>query len=173
MGEQTDNTDLAESISTTAAPKEPEAPARTGLNEDWLAVWLGFLIIGAALVGLRLDMPAFRWATENDLIEKVLGAENLPRLSMVSVVIFLIACVGIVLTGGSLWKFVAGFPVVCFLALIALVIAGNGAVHGWGLEFVLFALVLGLFISNVLGVPPWLQEAVRTEFYITDSCARN
>jgi uncharacterized integral membrane protein (TIGR00698 family) len=166
MGEQTESTDLAESTLTPAAPEEREAPERTGLNEDWLAVWLGFFLIGAALVGLRLDMFVFRWASANDLIEKVLGAENLTRLGVTTLVVFLSACVGIVLSGGHLLKFVAGFPVVCLLALSALVIAGNSAVHGWGLEFVLFALVLGLFISNVLGVPPWLQEAVRTEFYI-------
>jgi uncharacterized integral membrane protein (TIGR00698 family) len=35
-----------------------------------------------------------------------------------------------------------------------------------GLEYVIFALLLGLFISNVIGVPAWLKEAVRTEYYI-------
>ena len=30
----------------------------------------------------------------------------------------------------------------------------------------LWCLVLGLFISNVIGVPAWLKPAVKTEFYI-------
>src|SRR3972149_10744444 len=32
--------------------------------EDWLAVWLGFLIIVLVLGGVRPDMPKFRWATD-------------------------------------------------------------------------------------------------------------
>jgi len=31
---------------------------------------------------------------------------------------------------------------------------------------VLWCLVIGLFVSNVIGVPEWLKPAVRTEFYI-------
>ena len=33
-------------------------------TEDWLAVWLGFLIIVLVLAGVRPDMPKFRWATD-------------------------------------------------------------------------------------------------------------
>lgn len=33
-------------------------------TEDWLAVWLGFLIIVLVLVGLRPELPKFRWATD-------------------------------------------------------------------------------------------------------------
>lgn len=33
-------------------------------TEDWLAVWLGFLIIALVLVAVRPDLPKFRWATD-------------------------------------------------------------------------------------------------------------
>jgi uncharacterized integral membrane protein (TIGR00698 family) len=56
--------------------------------------------------------------------------------------------------------------VVFVLAWLSMLIAGNYTVSYYGIEFVLWALVLGLFISNVLGVPEWLKEAVRTEYYI-------
>jgi uncharacterized membrane protein YadS len=36
----------------------------------------------------------------------------------------------------------------------------------WGLEYVIFALAIGLFVGNVVGVPAWLREAVRTEYFI-------
>jgi len=36
----------------------------------------------------------------------------------------------------------------------------------WGLEYVIFALIIGLFIGNVVGVPKWLMEAIKTEYYI-------
>ena len=35
-----------------------------------------------------------------------------------------------------------------------------------GLEWLIFALLIGLFISNVIGVPGWLRETVKTEYYI-------
>src|SRR4030095_10978406 len=49
---------------------------------------------------------------------------------------------------------------------LAQVIAGNAAVTHWGLEYVIFAFLLGLAISNATAVPAWLWEAVRTEYYI-------
>ena len=48
----------------------------------------------------------------------------------------------------------------------ALVIAGNTTIAAWGFEYVIFAFLLGLAISNSVGLPSWLQGAVRTEYYI-------
>ena len=36
----------------------------------------------------------------------------------------------------------------------------------WSLEYVVFALVIGLVVNHTVPVPTWLREAVRTEFYI-------
>ena len=47
-----------------------------------------------------------------------------------------------------------------------MVLAGNYSVHYYGLDFALWALVIGLLISNVLGLPPWIKGAVRTEYFI-------
>lgn len=44
--------------------------------------------------------------------------------------------------------------------------AGHVGAAGWGLEYVIFALTVGLFINHTVGVPSWLREAVRTEYYI-------
>jgi uncharacterized membrane protein YadS len=68
--------------------------------------------------------------------------------------------------GGPVAGFGAGFPVVFALAFLAQALAGNSGMNYWGLEYVIFALALGLVVSNVLGVPAWLREAVRTEYYI-------
>ena len=61
--------------------------------------------------------------------------------------------------GGAPRRFARGFPLLYLLSLIALVIAGNAAVGGWGLEYVIFAFLLGLAVSNIVGVPSWLAEA--------------
>jgi hypothetical protein len=52
------------------------------------------------------------------------------------------------------------------LAWLARVLAGNGLFIDYGVEYVIFALLTGLLVSNTIGVPAWLKPAVQTEFYI-------
>ncbi len=40
-------------------------------TEDWLAVWIGFLIIGLVLAGLTIKPPKFKWATEGEFTSYV------------------------------------------------------------------------------------------------------
>src|ERR1051325_6739246 len=68
--------------------------------------------------------------------------------------------------GGKAGVFLAGFPAVFALAWLARVLAGNGLFIDYGVEYVIFALLTGLLVSNTLGVPAWLKPAVQTEFYI-------
>lgn len=44
-------------------------------TEDWLSVWLGFLIIVLVLVGVRPQMPTFKWATEGEFTTTVTGSK--------------------------------------------------------------------------------------------------
>jgi uncharacterized membrane protein YadS len=39
-------------------------------------------------------------------------------------------------------------------------------VSAWSLEYVVFALLIGLVVNHTVPVPTWLREAVRTEYYI-------
>ena len=47
-------------------------------TEDWLAVWLGFLVIILVLAGVRPQLPSFRWATDSGFAASV--AEKKPLL---------------------------------------------------------------------------------------------
>jgi uncharacterized integral membrane protein (TIGR00698 family) len=105
-------------------------------------------------------------APAGQLPGKVFAGENIWRSIYIGLAYLVLASIGIALMGASVGKFIVGFPVVYILAWLSMVIAGNYSVTYWGLEFVLWALFLGLFISNVLGVPGFLKEAVRTEYYI-------
>ncbi len=42
-------------------------------TEDWLAVWLGFLVIVLVIIGVRPQMPIFKWATEGEFSSVVSG----------------------------------------------------------------------------------------------------
>ncbi|HYP08538.1 MAG TPA: putative sulfate exporter family transporter [Bryobacteraceae bacterium] len=134
-------------------------------HEDWLAVWLGSFFLIAVLLGVRLVLPGFKWSDTGSLANLATPAV-LGRLALVCVVYLLTSLPGIVALKGSASRYAIGFPVVFALAWLAQILAGNAKASYWGIEYVIFALVLGLFVSNVVGVPGWLAEAVRTEYYI-------
>lgn len=100
------------------------------------------------------------------LAGRVFSMDNVRRAVVVGGAYLVVCAMGVALIGGHVGRYLLGFPVVYGLAWLAQTIAGNASVHYWGIEYVVFALGLGLFVSNVLGVPAWLMEAVRTEFYI-------
>ncbi len=135
-------------------------------SEDWLAVLLGFLCLALVLAGVRPDMPAFAWGGLADLTKGVLAPQNLMRTLTVGVGIGVLAGAGVFLMNGPLARFALGFPVVYAVAWLSQVMAGNAMASALGFEYVIFALVLGLVMSNVIGIPAWLKEAARTEFYI-------
>ena len=215
-------------------------------NEDWMAVWLGFLIIALVLLGVQVKMPSFKWTSEREFASLVAGtqpaverlvasaadkgeadlvtaatalkstmatgdrkaigdaakklgavkpkdaglkaqagtiskeisgaagtlpstvftADNILRSVYIGIGLLVLAAIGNALMGRGVGRFILGFPVVYVLAWLSMFIAGNYSVTFWGLEYVIWALALGLFISNVLGVPEWLKEGVRTEYYI-------
>ncbi|MCO8121394.1 YeiH family protein [Stieleria sp. TO1_6] len=70
------------------------------------------------------------------------------------------------LRGKDAAGFAVAFPVVFALATIAYVLAGQSTIKAYNLEYALWALLVGLIISNTLGTPGWLRPAVLTEFFI-------
>lgn len=155
---------MAESPATEQAPGGG-APVAAWRSEDWLAVGLGGLLILLTVVGVRLDLPKLEWDSGGALGD-LLGGGALGKWLVGGALYLVVSSVGIALMGGNVVRYVTGFPVVFAIAFAALVIAGNSGVADVGLEFVLFALFLGLAISNLIGVPAWLGEAVRTEYFI-------
>jgi len=98
--------------------------------------------------------------------DKVFSAANLTKVLYVGVAMLVIGAIGFALIGGKVGAFVIGFPVVFLLAWFARVIAGNGFFVDYGVEYVIFALLMGLLISNTIGTPQWLMPAVQTEYFI-------
>jgi uncharacterized integral membrane protein (TIGR00698 family) len=79
---------------------------------------------------------------------------------------FFFALAGTWLMGNRGKELFKAFPVVFVLSMIAQFVASSGSMKNLGLETVLFSLLLGLFISNVLGTPKWLKAGIQSEFYI-------
>ncbi len=138
---------------------------RWWLHEDWLSVWLGLALLLLIGFGLRPALPAYQWANGQG-VAKVLSASNLLPSVILCLILLVVSLPGALVLGASLTRYLVGFPVVFALAWFAQFAAGNSTMSYWGIEYVIFALVIGLFISNVIGLPEWLKEAVRTEYYI-------
>jgi uncharacterized integral membrane protein (TIGR00698 family) len=92
--------------------------------------------------------------------------DNFSKVLAVGIGFLVVATAGIVLLGRPAVPFLVGVPAIFGLAWLARFLAGNGMFVDWGIEYVIFALLLGLLISNTIGVPEWLKPAVQTEFFI-------
>jgi uncharacterized integral membrane protein (TIGR00698 family) len=136
------------------------------LQEDWVVVILGFLVIGLALVNIKSPVPAYSWATANDLVTKVFSAGNLINILIQFVFVLVIALIGALLTGKPLKYFLYVFPVVYIISIVAVVLAGNKDVKVLNLEAVIFSLSLGLLIGNVFRLPTWFRETLSTELFV-------
>ena len=142
----------------------PAPPPSTLRSEDWVACWLGFALILLVLVGVQPTLPSFSWTA--DSLGAVFAPANLAAGVVLGALFLVVALGGTGLMGVSVRTFAIGFPAVFLLAWLSQFIAGQADMKAWGLTYVITGLALGLFISNVLRVPRWMQGAVRTEYYI-------
>jgi len=142
------------------------------LSEDEWAIFIGGLIICAILIlalfspGFKFTTPVYQWVDGSDLISKVLVFDNLLLLAGIGVIFILLSSIAIRLSGGSVKKYLGGFSVIYFFAILSLILAGNKFISNYGIEYVVFALVTGLLLSNVFKLPDWIKEAARSEFFI-------
>lgn len=97
---------------------------------------------------------------------KVIAGGSIRQTASIGLLYLLASLAAFALMGKPALKAVGGFVFIFILTWGALLIAGNYTINYFGLEYVLWCLIIGLLISNVIGVPAWLKPAVRTEFYI-------
>ncbi len=135
-------------------------------NEDWLAVVAAVPLIAAVVLGWKVKLPGLAWASSGDL-GKVFSAGNLMAMLGTSAVLI---ALGTLVLAPSLGRrtpgFFGGAWIVFALAWAAQWLSAQASIKAYGLEYVLFALGLGLAWSHLLPVPEWLRSAVRTEFFI-------
>lgn len=145
-------------------------------TEDWLAVWLGFIIISAGIISVltgAFDFSAAKFSTwhlwENVAEKKSLFDQftapfwiKLVRTFLVLGVLF---TAGVKLHGGKIREYLPAFAALFVLAVAVRLISAEFTLNRY-LEWAFWALIVGLLISNTVGVPAWLRPAIRTEFYI-------
>ena len=145
-------------------------------KEDWLTVWIGFLIIAVAAVSVitgSFDFSAAKFSTWH-LWEEVAEEKSLfsqftsaiwIRLLRTFIVLGTLFTAGVKLQGVKIKEYLPAFATLFVLAIVVRLISAEFTLNRY-LEWAFWALIVGLLISNTVGVPTWLRPAIRTEFYI-------
>jgi uncharacterized membrane protein YadS len=91
---------------------------------------------------------------------------RLPGLIVLGASLAVLTGLAVRTMGDSFRAQCAAFGPLFLLAVASYVLAEQRGVKASGFEYVFWALVIGLLISNTIGTPAWLRPAVRGEFYI-------
>ena len=157
--------------------KNKTVPAFWG-KEDWQAVWIGFIVILLACVAVltkAFDFSAVKFstwavgeaaATKTVPLATQLGEWAFWRKLIVTVVVLCVLfTLGVKLQGESVKKYIPAFLGLFVIALVVRFVSAEFTLNRY-LEWAFWALLIGLLISNTVGVPDWLKPAIKTEFYI-------
>ncbi len=136
------------------------------VSEDWTAVIVGAALIALVLLGVRPATPRFAWGTEQAPAAALVAADNLARSAQVGLLVLTPLVLGAAVLRARVPAFVPGALLLFALAWVAQAMAGYVGAAALGLEYVIFALAIGLAINHSFAIPAWLREAARTEFYI-------
>ena len=136
------------------------------VGEDWLAVYVGAALIALVLAGVRPAMPRFAWGTAETPIAQLVAGDNLARTVQTVLLVLGPVIAGAAVLRANMSTFVPGALLLYVLGWLSQAMAGYVGAAGFGLEYVIFALAIGLFINHTVGVPNWLREGLKTEYYI-------
>ena len=136
------------------------------LHEDWLAVILGGVVLAAALAGIVPALPSLRWGGDIPL-SGLFTPDLLVGWVAAGVGVGVLSAIALVFEGTvDLARFTRGFPLLFGLAWLSLVAAGHQSSAAWGIEYVIYALVIGLLVSHVGGAGAAIRAAARSELFI-------
>lgn len=139
-------------------------------KEDWLAVWIGFIIIAIGAVAVltgAFDFNAAKfstWGHGTSFFEQV-NAGFFGKLLLTVAVLGVLFTVGNHFKGVSVKKYLPAFLGLFLLAVLVRFISAEYTLNRY-LEWAFFAILIGILVSNTVGVPGWLKPAIQTEFYI-------
>ena len=149
-------------------------------KEDWLAIWIAFVLIAVSAYGVfcggydfsgaKFPTWGFSAAEFPDPAKArgfldVFTAPLFAKLALTFVPLALLFALGSRLEGRPFFKFFGAFTGLFALVVLVRLLSAEATCHHY-LEFAFWALILGLVVSNTVKTPAWLRPAVRTEFYI-------
>ena len=153
------------------APQQTAGWRELWLKEDWWAIWLGLGIVVAAYAffagggSIRwIAVTPAKWSTWPQLGAHF--AANYDRYIVQFLSWLVVFAIALTALGHRARDFIPSFV---FLYILSIVIFAAGQwdqANKYNLEPPLVALVVGLVISNLIGVPKSLEAGFRVEFYV-------
>lgn len=133
-------------------------------TEDWWAVWFAGLLILSVLTGLVSEVPTIGKWTANPL-SAVPGDLVLP-LILLAAGLGALTALGMFVMRAEWKKYLVGYAAIFLLACLSCLLARQAAMKAWGIGYAIWALGIGLMISNTVGTPEWLLSGARSEMVI-------
>jgi len=141
------------------------------LKEDWWAIWLGLGIVLVAFAffanGSSIKWIAVtpgKWSTFAQLGSHF--ADHITQYAAQFVLWAVIFGVSMKTLGFKLSEFYPSFIFIYIVSILIFMVGAWEQAHKYNLEPPLVALLLGMLISNFIGLPKWMDTGFRVEYYI-------
>lgn len=141
----------------------------TALNAEEAARHAGF---ASDQLNNTASIAAIQWHQAHAELQKLdkrasRDAYNqLPGLILLALLLAVIFGVGAHFMGERFLRFGLGFLGIFALAVLSYLLAGQSDMKNMGISYAIWAIVLGLIVSNTIGTPTWMKPALKTEYYI-------
>jgi uncharacterized membrane protein YadS len=137
------------------------------LSEDWTTVLLSFATIFITTSVFKITVPSFNWKNSIELLNLLSSSTLWINLLVLWAFGFIVIAIALLLRAEQFtFTSIAGYSLIFSITIIAQLLTSNNYVRNLGLEVVLFSLIIGLLISNVLRIPEWIKPLIQTELYI-------
>jgi len=141
------------------------------LKEDWWAIWVGMGIVIVAYLFFAnggsikwIAITPAKWATFDQLAGHF--ASHLEQYVAQFLLWLAIFGVSMRIMGHKVSEFIPSFIFIYVAAIVIFMIGAWEQAHHYNLEPPLVALALGMLISNLVGLPRWMDTGFRVEYYI-------
>ena len=154
---------------TAAPPARRSAWRELVAKEDWWAIWIG---LGLVVVAVTTPSGSLKWLAVAPtkwgdpaaaVAQFVAHCRQYLALFVLFAVLFGVALSAL---GFNVRRFLAVFACLYAISIVLYFVGQWDQSARYNLEPPLIALLLGLLISNTVGVPTWADAGLRVEFYI-------
>lgn len=168
--EQSQNT-VTENINDEIVVAEKFSMRDLICKEDWLTMWSAIIIMIISSISVLTGWFPFvsksfgTWGNAENTIASALSSDILAGVFLSFAVLLVLFTISMKLMGKDVKKFIISFIVFFLITCVVRFISAQVTLNQY-LEYAFWALLIGLLISNTVGVPNWLKPAINTEFYI-------
>ena len=135
-------------------------------NEDWLAFFAGLAILLAAWAGIYYPSVKLGWSDSSTFAGLFTTTGNLKGFSGTLILFVITGVLTLFLRKKKISGLLATLLLIFILSVISQLISGYKPVKYYGFEYVIFALLLGILVRSIFGLPQWMEKSLHTEFFI-------